>query len=147
MAEDLNTFFSKKRVPVVIDYFGSLFRIRFLDDPFGVTKELLLILLRMNGVETSPSGNCFLTLAHSDEDIAVTAAAMKESINTLLREDFFHEPAAIETEKQNEVRKVAVNLEMRDGRANASESNDQMEKLRKLIAADLKSFQKKRDVA
>jgi glutamate-1-semialdehyde aminotransferase len=140
MVEEINAFFSEKRVPVVIDYFGSLFRIRFLDDPFGMTKELLLILLRMNGVETSPSGNCFLTLTHSDEDIASVIKAMKESINTLIKENFFYESAIIESEQQNEVMPGTANTGTRNSRVIPSTGSGQVEKLRNLIAADLKSF-------
>lgn len=140
MSEELNSFFLEKRVPVIIEYFSSLFRFRFLDDANGVAKELLLILMRKNGVETSPSGNCFLSSAHSNEDIVSIIMAVKESINTLLKENFFYESDIIEEEIQTE---VSVSPVMKNTREHVSKKNDQMEKLRNLLASDLKSFQEK----
>jgi glutamate-1-semialdehyde aminotransferase len=141
MCEELNSFFAVTRVPVVIEYFSSLFRIRFLDDPNGVVRELLLVLMRMNGVETSPSGNCFLTLAHSGEDLRSIITAVKKSIDTLLKENFFYESDMIEHEEV-EV-EIDDSPDMNYNPRHEPQKNDQMEKLRHLLIADLKNFQEK----
>ncbi|NJL18283.1 MAG: hypothetical protein HC938_15075 [Nitrospira sp.] len=91
MAERLDAFFIRTRVPAVVDHFGSLFKFRFTDDPRGLTKELFLVLLRMNGVETSVSGNFFLTSAHADAHVDAIVHAVQESITTLIDEGFFCE--------------------------------------------------------
>lgn len=91
MAEKLNAFFLQARVPIVVDHFSSLFKFRFTDNSRGFTKELFLVLLRMNGVETSVSGNFFLTSAHGDEHVGEIVDAVRESIRTLIDEGFFHE--------------------------------------------------------
>lgn len=93
LADTLNAFFREERLPVVIDTFGSLFRFRFVDSYWGVTEALFFILLRMEGVETNIQGNCFLTTAHTDEDIAKVIAAVKTSMTTLKRNAFFRESA------------------------------------------------------
>ncbi|MBD8525910.1 aminotransferase class III-fold pyridoxal phosphate-dependent enzyme [Pseudomarimonas arenosa] len=92
LADVLNTFFREECLPVVIDTFGSLFRFRFVDSYWGVTEALFFILLRMEGVETNIQGNCFLTTAHSDEDIAAVIAGVKASMSNLKRSGFFREP-------------------------------------------------------
>jgi glutamate-1-semialdehyde 2,1-aminomutase len=138
MCDELNLFFVLQNVPVVIEYFSSLFRIKFLDDPNGVVKELLLVLMRMNGVETSPSGNCFLTVVHSDEDISGIIAAVKKSIGTLLAENFFYASDDLpEEEAETEIYNAPNNT------VHQSQKNDQMEKLRNLLVSDLKNFQEK----
>jgi glutamate-1-semialdehyde aminotransferase len=141
MCEELNAFFAARNVPVIIEYFSSLFRIKFLDDPNGVVKELMLVLMRMEGVETSPSGNCFLTLAHTDEDIVSIIKGVKNSIEMLLKENFFYESDTPEPEE--------VEVEVNDSSAmiytigNEPQKNDQMEKLRSLLISDLKNYQEK----
>ena len=84
MAERLNAFFQERNVPVRADHFSSLFKFRFLDSPFGVVRELFLVLLRMHGVETSVSGNFFLTTAHDATHVAAIVQAAKDSIDALL---------------------------------------------------------------
>ena len=140
MCEELNSFFTEKRVPIVIEHFSSLFRFRFLDDEYGVARELMLVLMRINGVESSPSGNCFLTTTHSDEDIKAVINAVKESTNTLLLENFFHEANGADREITPPEATVAYKT------ANVPDLNkeiDRSEILRKLLAADLKQFQQK----
>lgn len=141
MCEELNTFFVAKKVPVTIEYFSSLFRIKFLDDPNGVVKELLLVLMRMNGVETSPSGNCFLTLAHADADMKAIIKSMKKSIETLLKEQFFYEPDTPEPEEEAD--EMHNSPDVNGNAGYQAPKNGQMEKLRNLLVADLKKFQQK----
>ncbi|RRS06758.1 aminotransferase class III-fold pyridoxal phosphate-dependent enzyme [Pseudoalteromonas sp. J010] len=89
LAQQLNQFFRSKGLPVVIDYFGSLFRFRFVDSYWGITEALFFILLRMNGVETNIQGNCFLTMAHTEQDIEDVIRAVKTSMSRLIDNNFF----------------------------------------------------------
>ncbi|WP_024769847.1 aminotransferase class III-fold pyridoxal phosphate-dependent enzyme [Aquimarina macrocephali] len=145
MCEELNSFFKVKKVPLIIEYFSSLFRFKFLDDPNGVVKEFVFVLMRMNGVETSPSGNCFLTVAHSDKDIKSIIRIVKKSIDTLLKENFFYVSDSIEEDEIEENIQSAIPdiPDMRNDPEQESIKNDQMEKLRKLIISDLNNFQEK----
>ncbi|WP_459212985.1 aminotransferase class III-fold pyridoxal phosphate-dependent enzyme [Aquimarina rhabdastrellae] len=145
MCEELNSFFKTKNVPLIIEYFSSLFRFKFLDDPNGVVRELVFILMRMNGVETSPSGNCFLTLAHSEKDIKSIIRIIKKSIDTLLKQNFFY----VDDSSQEDKLEEEIILKTFDNQFDDKEQEeelqkyDQIEKLRELIIADLNNFQEK----
>lgn len=152
LAVELNKFFAEKRVPVVVDYFSSLFRIQIIDDPFGLVRELFIVLLKMHGIETSTSGNCFITTTHTDEHIETIIDAVKKSVQTLLDEGFFveaEEEDNKEGERNTSGEKTAGNPREREGTSAIKPSPDtanpyvshQAEQLKALILADLQSFQ------
>jgi glutamate-1-semialdehyde aminotransferase len=91
MCDEINAYFAEKNAPLAIEYFSSLFRFFLTDDPYGVVRELLIILLKMNGVETSTSGNCFMNLAHGDADVHQIVDGFKRSVDTLIEHGFFYE--------------------------------------------------------
>lgn len=132
MCKELNAYFDEKKIPLIIDYFGSLFRFTVIDDPYGLVRELFIILLKINGVETSVSGNCFVTLAHSDPEMRLIADGFRRSVDTLLEHRFFHEaaPADVQPAKAPEVIAQAP-------RAVQNEKS-QIELLKELILADLR---------
>ncbi|UXI66006.1 aminotransferase class III-fold pyridoxal phosphate-dependent enzyme [Tahibacter amnicola] len=134
LADVLNTFFGKERLPVFIDTFGSLFRFRFLDSDWSVTEALFFILLRMECVETTIQGNCFLTTAHTDEDIDAVIAGVKASLSTLKHSGFFRE--ADEKPRLDATALPESTALAPPQPGNASPSNE-MERLRALLAADL----------
>ena len=127
-------------MPAIIEHFSSLFRFRFLDDEYGVARELLLVLMRLNGVETSPSGNCFLTTTHSAEDIKAIIDAVKESTHSLLMENFFYEDSDTDAEIKPEG--FVANKTGRNHDRDEKEM-DRSDKLRQLLSADFKKFQEK----
>lgn len=140
IADTLNAFFREERLSVVIDTFGSLFRFRFLNSYWGVTEALFFILLRMDGVETNIQGNCFLTTAHSDEDIDKVIAAVKSNMLNLKANDFFYESHdEIAQEPPAPVPAVARPLQ-NAAPARAAARND-VERLKMLLSADLDSAQ------
>lgn len=140
MAEELNAFFLERRVPFITEYFSSLFRFQVLDDPFGLTREMFFIQLKRRAIETSTSGNCFLTTAHSDEDIRAIIDAVKSGIDILLAENFFIEPEPeAEAEAPAQPEKV-VAAKIQTPVASQSKPS-QLEMLRDLILADLRNFQ------
>lgn len=142
LCQDMNAYFAARRVPLVTEYFSSLFRIQVTDDPFGLVREMFIVLLKMHGIETSTSGNCFLTTTHSDEDLAAIGAAVKASVETLIAQGFFVEPEA-ETEApvavpqpaETKAAEPAPAARSTDGSASA------IEKLKQLILADLRNVQ------
>ena len=134
LADTLNAFFGEERLPVIIDTFGSLFRFRFVDSYWGVTEALFFILLRMEGVETNIQGNCFLTTAHTDEDIEAVIAGVKASMSNLKRSGLFREPD--EEPMQDTAPLPEITAFARPQSSNTSPHNE-MERLKALLAADL----------
>src|SRR5262249_1371804 len=116
----------------------------FPDDPNGVASELFLVLLRMNGVETSISGNFFLTAVHTDEHVGYIVEAVKKSVETLLRADFFYEPEPapheLETREEKAREPVVAAPERIRPKADHGASDHQLEKLKALLKADLEKF-------
>ena len=139
MCEEINAYFREKRVPLVVDYFSSLFRFNVTDDPYGFVRELLILLLRINGVETSTSGNCFLNLAHSDDDIRAVADGFRKSVDTLLEQNCFYEAGA---EAKTATASAAQPPKAADTaiRVPADSGKTQIDRLRALLLADLRSI-------
>lgn len=134
LADTLNAFFREERLPVVIDTFGSLFRFRFVDSFWGVTEALFFILLRMEGVETNIQGNCFLTTAHTDEDIEAVIAGVKTSMSVLKHSGFFPEPDEEPIQDTASLPETTAFAPVQSGSASP---RNEMERLRALLAADL----------
>jgi len=162
LVENLNAFFLANNLPITIDDFGSLFRFRFIDSYWGITEALFFILLRMKGIETNIQGNCFLTTEHTDEDIEFVITGVKESMETLIAQNFFCEVEQEEIENNQSVDSSAANMhhlevkkniptfeDLRQNNSNRALSSadqvnsDQIEKLKKLIKTDLQNFQEK----
>ncbi|NVO09896.1 MAG: aminotransferase class III-fold pyridoxal phosphate-dependent enzyme [Bacteroidales bacterium] len=143
MVKELNAFFIENSLPIIIDYFGSLFRFRFIDSFWGLTEALFFILLRMDGIETNIQGNAFLTTAHSDEDIRKVINSVKKCLKTLIQEGFFYEAEVNETESQEEhIQEFAKTTRVKNqAKAVGKIDNMQIEQLKSLILRDLKKFQ------
>lgn len=141
LSEELNLFFSENKLPIVIDFFGSLFRFRFVDSYWGITEALFFIILRMKGIETNIQGNCFLTTAHSDKDLKSVVKGIKESLLKLIQEDFFYEAEVIEDESKDEAISDLNDVTDIKSQVTAVESNNEMEKLKNLLKSDLQNFQ------
>ena len=78
---ELNTFFISVSAPIKIDHFGSLCRITvFEEEQFG---SLLYYYLRDRNVHIWEGFGCFLTSAHTKEDIALIVNAFKDSVTEL----------------------------------------------------------------
>lgn len=142
LALEINAYFQEKQVPLTTEYFSSLFRFQVLDDPFGLVRELFFFLLRFNGIETSTSGNCFLTTVHCNEDLQAIAEAVKRSVDTLLEHQFFLEPEPIPVHEDvsQPLPEQAYGAEMSSAiiaDKNDDESSPQAERLKQLILADL----------
>jgi glutamate-1-semialdehyde 2,1-aminomutase len=145
MVEELNQYFIENNLPITIDHFGSLFRFRYIDSYWGITEALMFILLRMNGVETNIQGNCFLTTSHTDEDVQNVITAVKNSLETLIKEGFFYEAKIEEkTEDKTEDKALDVIAEAPVKNVHHTNShqlnNSQLESLKSFLLKDLQKF-------
>ncbi len=87
LAADLNAEFKQKGLPMIINHFGSLWRIKFNDDVlYG---ELLFTLLRENGIHIWDGFPCFLTEAYKEEDITQIINTFKSCLEKMVLAGFF----------------------------------------------------------
>jgi acyl transferase domain-containing protein/glutamate-1-semialdehyde aminotransferase len=81
LVAELNAMFDRASAPFTVKNFGSLFKITY---PQEFTQgELLFYMLREKGIHIWDHRPCFLTLAHSDADIAFIKEAFKKCIAEL----------------------------------------------------------------
>jgi len=96
LAEQVNGVFEKAAAPYRLPHFTSFFYLSYpQEQTYG---GLLFYLLREKGVHIWEGRPCFLTTAHSDEDIEFIIKAFKESILELQRGEFIDTPPEIEGE-------------------------------------------------
>lgn len=87
LATDLNTEFKKRELPMIINHFGSLWRLKFNDDVlYG---ELLFTLLRENSIHIWDGFPCFLTEAYKDEDVTMIVETFKICLTKMIAAGFF----------------------------------------------------------
>ncbi|MGH7998984.1 MAG: aminotransferase class III-fold pyridoxal phosphate-dependent enzyme, partial [Brasilonema sp.] len=87
LAKTLNTYFEQKHLPIQIVHFGSLFRFSY--PPNLTWMNLFFYHLLEKGVYVWEGRTCFLSTAHTDEDIEQVIWAVKESIVEMQEGDFF----------------------------------------------------------
>lgn len=105
LAETLNTYFSEEGLPIQVWYCGSVFRFvllgnfSYLHQPLEM--DLLVHHLIEKGVYIWEGRSCFLSTAHSEEDIDRVIQAVKDSVEELQKGGFFakHPFALSEGEK------------------------------------------------
>ncbi|MBV5280558.1 MAG: amino acid adenylation domain-containing protein, partial [Actinobacteria bacterium] len=78
LAERLNSYFAGEGLPIRMINFGSLFRI-----PVKGDQELLYYHLLSRGIYIWEGRNCFLSTAHTDEDIGFFVKSVQESIEEM----------------------------------------------------------------
>jgi len=87
LASELNAEFKKKDLPMIINHFGSLWRLKFNDDVlYG---ELLFTLLRENGIHIWDGFPCFLTEAYNEEDLKQIINTFKNCLDKMVSAGFF----------------------------------------------------------
>jgi len=88
MALELNLEFVKRKLPMEVTYFSSLWRLNFKKEiPYS---ELLFILLREKGVHIWDGFPCFLTEAYTQEDIKKLQKAIWDSIDEMIAAGFIN---------------------------------------------------------
>ncbi len=89
VATTLNAICRKLKVPIFIAQFGSLWRMRFLEEyPY---MELFFTLMRFKGIHIQEGFPCFLTTAHTDADIQKIISCFEESLVELKAAGFVPE--------------------------------------------------------
>jgi len=87
LCESLNSFFKSAKVPVKIQYFGSMFRFESFGDYAlhlePIEMELMFFNMILRGVYTWERRICYLSSAHTDEDVSAIINAVIESIEDL----------------------------------------------------------------
>jgi amino acid adenylation domain-containing protein len=86
-ADGMEAKCKKEGVPITIVGFGSLWRMKFLEDiPYS---ELLFTLMRLKGIHILDGFPCFITDAHTEDDIKTMLAAFSDSIDEMVEAGFF----------------------------------------------------------
>ncbi|WP_017654082.1 non-ribosomal peptide synthetase [Fortiea contorta] len=104
LAATLNAFFEQENAPVRIVHFSSLFRFTlagnssYLYQPLEM--DLLYYSLIAKGVYIWEGRTCFLSTAHTDDDIDYVIQAVKESIRELQGAGFFTKTPKLVTQEQ-----------------------------------------------
>jgi len=89
----INGCFEKNYVPAKIENFASIFYLHFpVEERFA---SLYYYLLREKGVHILEGFPCFLTTAHTDEELDFVARAFEESVVEMQRGGFFPEPLTL----------------------------------------------------
>jgi amino acid adenylation domain-containing protein len=89
IADSLNTIIRRLNVPMFIAQFGSLWRVRFLEEyPYT---ELFFTLMRYKGIHILEGFSCFLTTSHSQADIDLIINTFEECLVELKKVDFIPE--------------------------------------------------------
>ncbi|KQX21963.1 type I polyketide synthase [Variovorax sp. Root434] len=86
MAAELSSWCKEVGAPVEIRHFASLWRVSWLED--HPLQDLLFAMMRSRGVHILDNFPCFLTSAHSAEDIAFIQNAFKESVAEMQESGF-----------------------------------------------------------
>ncbi|BBN81578.1 hypothetical protein PA25_15630 [Pseudoalteromonas sp. A25] len=80
----LNEFFNRNSIPISVESFTSLFRFRFNQNLDVFFYEML-----NRGVFIWEGRNCFLSDAHTDEDVEAVISAVKDSVLALKAAGYF----------------------------------------------------------
>lgn len=86
LVESLNAFCREAGAPIELRHFSSFYRIFFLED--HPLQDLLFAMMRNRGVHILEHFPCFLTTAHSEQDIARIKKAFIEAVTELQDSEF-----------------------------------------------------------
>jgi amino acid adenylation domain-containing protein len=92
LVQTLNACFEEHGVPSEIEHFASWFYFGFpSDQPYA---SLLYYHLREKGIHTREGFPCFLTTAHSEDDLSAIIRAFQESVAEMREGGFLPEPSS-----------------------------------------------------
>ncbi|RYU91299.1 amino acid adenylation domain-containing protein [Mucilaginibacter terrigena] len=87
LKEGMDAFCKKHNIPLTVVGYGSLWRLKFLEDiPYS---ELLFTLMRLKGIHILDGFPCFMTDAHTEEDVDTMIAKFGESVEEMTEAGFF----------------------------------------------------------
>ena len=93
MADELSAFCREVGAPLEIRHFASLWRVSWHED--HPLQDLLFAMMRSRGVHILDNFPCFMTTAHTPQDVAVIKSAFKESVAELQESDFLPRRAPV----------------------------------------------------
>lgn len=86
MVDELNAFCRQEGAPITLKSFASLWKVVFDED--HPLQDLLFAMMRDRGVHVLDNFPCFMTTAHTAQDIAVIKTAFKEAVAELQAAEF-----------------------------------------------------------
>ncbi|MGC4059420.1 MAG: hypothetical protein QM749_00595 [Aquabacterium sp.] len=86
MVDELNAYCREAGAPIVLKHFSSVWKV-FFDEEHPL-QDLLFAMMRNRGVHILDNFPCFMTTAHTAQDIAVIKTAFKEAVAELQEADF-----------------------------------------------------------
>ena len=86
LAEEMNKICTEQQLPIQIVSFGSLWKIKFQEE--HKHNELIFILMRLKGIHIWDNFPCFLTEAHTSEEVQSIVAAFEESATAMAAAGF-----------------------------------------------------------
>ena len=89
LATTLNAIFERQGVPVRVMQFSSLFVFMFPPELRAVDMDLFFFHLMEKGVYTWENRICYLSTAHTEEDVEQVIRAVEESVEEMRRGGFF----------------------------------------------------------
>ncbi|MGJ7552415.1 amino acid adenylation domain-containing protein [Variovorax sp. RB3P1] len=92
MAAELSGWCKEVGAPIEIRHFASLWRVSWLED--HPLQDLLFAMMRSRGVHILDNFPCFLTSAHTAQDIVFIQRAFKESVDEMQESGFLPRRAA-----------------------------------------------------
>jgi len=95
MAGELTAWCAEVGAPIAVRHFASLWRVSWLED--HPLQDLLFAMMRSRGVHILDNFPCFLTSAHSAEDIATISRVFKESVAEMQESGFLPRRATVIT--------------------------------------------------
>jgi hypothetical protein len=101
LADALNAICENEGIPLHIPSFGSLWKIKFdYELAYG---ELLFTLMRLKGIHIWDLFPCFITAAHTNDEVDQIVKAFSDSVHELIEAGFMPtkktEPAKVEPAK------------------------------------------------
>jgi len=95
LADELTAYCREVGAPIEIRHFASLWRVTWLED--HPLQDLLFAMMRSRGVHILDNFPCFLTTAHTRDDIATIKTAFKASVAELQEAEFLPRKAPVQS--------------------------------------------------
>ncbi len=118
----LNDYFQQSQLPVYVGQFGSLFRLLYPRDFKHM--DLFFYHLLDNGVFLWEGRNCFLSPAHTDEDLEFIIEAIKKSVEQMREGGFFPDLTTPSPVTQRSSAPAPSNNGRNNGRGNVPQGPD-----------------------
>jgi acyl transferase domain-containing protein/acyl-CoA synthetase (AMP-forming)/AMP-acid ligase II len=112
LVRQLDQFYAEHDIPIKMVYFSSLFRFSFRQN-----MDLLFYHLQKNGVYIWEGRNCFLSDAHSEQDITQIVEAVKQSCLALKAAGYFERTVGVAKVIDRDVPVKAQSIICCDGEA------------------------------